>query len=693
MKSHLFHIKGMHCHSCVNLLERLPELDPNIRLSQVNFSQSTLKLDLFDDSLYPKAVQKIKELGFEPTLLKAQEQKDELFKKENRDLLARIGVAAACSGNIMLFAAAIYAGADKNWVPYFNWLSLLLFLPILFYSAVPFYKGFFQSIKYRNINIDTPITLALWSGFLLSVYNLFLGLENVYFDSTAGFVLLILTTRFFLKKIQQNFLITNSFKEFIPDQKILLWKEPQGFVGVEQSQIQSGDLVSLQRGQILPIDGILISSDATFDLSLLSGESLPKTFQKDMWVSAGSKLVQGTATLRAHGTTKDSRFASMVKTLDDLSNQKNESVNLADKISQILIVTVFAIAVIFVAFYSRINFLAALDRSLALLILACPCALAIGTPLAYGLGLRKAKRQGILIKSADVLDKVLKCENLFLDKTGTLTYGSLLLVKTEPSDITPELQKIILKLESQSHHPIAFALRRYWRHDVSYLPMTNILEKVGLGVQGTYGGHVYELKKIENNLSLYSICHLYEDGKMIATLYFADQLRNDSITTVRLLKKYFKNITLISGDSAEITRHVGTTCGLPPENCLGEKTPEDKLAVISQSPNSVMIGDGLNDALALQKASVGIAVKGSVDASLEYSNCYFLRGGISQMLELFKISYKTRKVIHVNLAFSLFYNLVGAYLALTGYVSPLLAAVLMPISSLVIISNTFWGLR
>lgn len=683
-----FYVKGLECASCIHLLEKIPEFYAEVISAEILFSHAILKVKLSPKASLAKVASLIEEMGYTPSLILSSENVFEKHKKENREYLKRIAIAGAATGNIMLFVVPIYAGLAGTWATAFNWISFFIFLPIVFYSAIPFYRGALNSLKFKVINIDLPITLALLSSFLLSTINLARGDGALYFDSTASFIFLILSSRYLLKRVQQKYLSTPSGIR-LPSSILKMVDGKELLVAVDQ--IQPNDTIKLPPGMVLPFDGELLSSRAHLDLSLLSGESLPRTFTQGMSVQAGTRILQEPIEIRVQKTGAQTQFGGLLESLEKDSVSQTQFVGITDKISQWLIMSVFAIAILFFVYYYTTDFNEAFNRALALIVLACPCALALGTPLTFGLALKRGQKEGLIIKNGSVLENILKIKTIFFDKTGTLTEGKLRLVKTFPPVLSDELKSTILALESKSNHPIAFSIREAWSNIMPNAKLGNIQEEFGKGVFGAL-----EQKKISligQFESGFIKVQFLENNESLAELYFTDEIRDTSPEVVKKLKQMNLNLQIISGDNQENTELVGVHCGIEKKNCYGKQSPQQKFEWIHNNPNSCMIGDGANDSLALKEASVGIAVKGSMDLSLKYANVYFTDGGLAPLLKLFAIAQKSQQTLYRNLTISLIYNFAGGVLALLGYISPMIAAILMPISSAAIVLSTLIGLH
>lgn len=648
------------------------------------FGQSLLELEAQEGIHQQDILEQIKKLGFRAEFLNDKAAVFEGNKKQNREHLSKLGVAGFCAGNIMLSTIPIYTGVEKEYHIYFASLSFVLFLPIVIYCAQDFYRNALRSLKSKSLNIDLPISIALLAGFIFSTWNLInKNFEYIYYDSTASFIFLIISARYLLARLQQNFVATYSDADFglndfyqIADSNIRKKKE----------DIKPNDKIVILEGQAIPIRSRIISDYSEWNLSLITGEGYPQSYHKNLIVQGGAILVSKSCNVEALETYDESHIYKFQNKLNEIRKTKSEMIHFTDKFSNYFIVTVFLIAILFFAYYSSINVMDAFQRSLALIIVACPCALALGTPLAYLLGVYRAKEKGILIFKKDIFDRILEIKNVFFDKTGTLTQG-ILSVKS----IVPEntyFINVLLNLEFSSQHPIAYALRK--KFGKYYFDLGNQAKELpGIGVMSEINGKSYRFLKNIGASSISSV--LYEDNEPVMQVQFEDATRSDSSSEIVKLKKYFNNLYLLTGDSEKVAEGVALDCNI--ENVFFDKTPEMKKEIIDNYQPALMVGDGLNDTLALQASHVGIAVQGSVQLSADSSDAYLLNSGVGQISILFKLAKSVHSTIYTNLGISLLYNLIAGYFSLTGDINPLIAAVLMPISSIAIILNTLRGVR
>ncbi len=690
---YLIFIESLGCTSCLQILESLNSLDQNIQRSQYYLGQNLLKVELTSKGSLASVGQTLTDLGFDWRILNENEDTSQLQAHESRAYLKKIGVAAASASNIMIFTIPIYAGIEEGLLKtVFSWLSFVLFLPIVFYSAIPFYRNAMKFFKTYAFNVDLAITVALLAGFIMSTINLVRGNDQTYFDSTASFIFLILSSRYLIKRVQQSSRTQPQFHDLVETGPIVRITD-EGPRATPPKRIQIGDLIELQPGQVVPGDGVLHSERGYMDLSSLTGESLPQRIYKDMKVYAGTRVLQKPLQILIQKVNYETQLGQLLRQLESRFHEKSRFATLTDRLSQYLLTTVFLIAILFFFYYAQFSVDEAFNRALALIIVACPCALAFGTPLAEGLGLKKARGKGILIKSSHIFEKINKVQTLFLDKTGTLTNRDIQLVNMIPGQLSSFDKSAILGLENISQHPIAVALRKEW-HDETPLVLEQLEEKVGYGVSGYYQSHHFEIRKVSvvKDENLIQVEYL-KDNKRLAYLYFAEKIKPGTAAVLSELKHRFERIFIVSGDSSNQVQTIAEDIGINAANTYSDLSSQDKADLICKYDKTCMIGDGANDALAMKTADVGIAVRGSVDLSFETSDVYLTEESLRSLVDLFDIAKKVDFTIKRNIGISFFYNIVTGILALMGIVGPGWAAILMPISSAFLVLSSWRGMK
>lgn len=691
-KKFRFYIEGLQCSSCVHLLEDFPRYCDQVISSRLNYSKRILEVEIKNTFMLGSLCEAIEQLGYHPTPLKEKSDYEAAKNTENASDLKRIGVAGAIAGNAMLFSVPIYAGLTGPLALTFKWISFFIFLPLLFYVAGPFYRKAWTSLLVRRINVDMMIVVALWAGFISSTYALILGTDELYFDSTASFIFLILLTRYLLKYHQDKLIHKNIFSDlFENDIYEVVEKNRRSYIAY--SQIKPGQKIKLNQNQLLPCDSVLASSEADFDLSFLTGEAYPQKKHKGEVVLSGSRLLSPEALLKSSKEANESDLAVSLNKIDVQGVFKNKFQSLTDIIAHRLTLAVFGIAALFfVLTYQELGF-EAFRRCLALITIACPCAVAFGTPLAHNMGLRSAIKNGFYLKSELVFEKLNKVKKVIFDKTGTLTSSQLNLAKTFPPEISEENKAIILGLEKHSLHPVAVSLKTIWSDsDVTNIP--NVTEISGVGVAARYAEHDYRLSKSEVDQNLNTIQVDFSiDGRKTAYLYFEENIRAEARSVIDDFYKSDFDVMMLSGDRRQRALEVSRKIGIRPAYVFAEQSAESKKLIINTQNPCLFVGDGLNDIPALHEAYVSFAIKGPFESTLQVADIYAPQKNLRSVLEIFDLSKKIQQTVQANLLFAVLYNSVGGILALSGLINPLVAAVLMPISSFLITAHTAWRLR
>lgn len=692
-----FYLEGVHCLACLWLLEKLPQINSNILYSELNMSKSTIEITINKNENFSNIAKLIESLGYPPHAIMDGNDISRLRKKEDHKDLIRIVISFFCAGNIMLMAFSIYAGASGAIKEYFDYFSMMLFAPIIFYTAIPFYRNTIGAIKTKTISIDLPIVFALIAGTIFSVHSVLTSNPHVYFDSLAILILLLLLTRFLLKKSQHKGLaaaeISNFFSNIIAT-KITDSEEEE----VHAKFLKIDDTFLVKAGETIPCDGIIIDGHSSLDTSLMTGEVNPTPVQVNSEVYSGTVNLSQPLKVKVTRTAEDSKLGSILQSVEKGWSARSDITSLADKIAKYFIAIVFVITgSTFYYFYSIGSLEEAIVRSLAIIIITCPCALGLATPLCLSLSLSKLARIGIIAKDASIFERVSRARNILFDKTGTLTYGKFKVQDwRDLSDNSYE--DVIFKLESYSKHPIAQSIQIYltdkWKSS-SYAyedpKLTDIVETPGVGVQGHRNGDLFSLRASSNNENEHTIILLFKNNTEVVQIELADSIRPGALKIIQEIKERQIDPYIVSGDSKGAVLKVGSELTFPRKNTFFAHDPEAKKRLVMALDDSILIGDGANDAIALTHASVGIAVHGSVDISLRAADVFLSNSDLTNITRLLTVSEETLNIIYRNLNFSILYNIVGIYLAINGLVTPLYAAIIMPLSSITVVISSILG--
>lgn len=691
-KKFRFYIEGMQCSSCVHLLEDFPNYCEDITFSQVNYAKQTFVVEAKNSISLGTICQAIEQLGYEPTVLKESVDYESAKKNENRNDLKRIGIAGAVAGNAMLFSIPIYAGLNDDLGFVFNWISFFIFLPIIFYVAIPFYKKAWASLLVRRVNIDMMIVVALLSGFIFSTYSLIKNSNEIYFDSTASFIFLILLTRYLLKHHQNKLLNKSLFSDLFVNE-VYEVQVINNLSYLTFDQIKENQLFYAKKNQLVPCDAILQSEKSEFDISFLTGEAYPQVRHQGDRILAGSRLLSVNSSFFSVGLAVDSHLAISLNRVDTSRNSHSAIQTLSDLISHRLTLVVFSIAgLFFILTYQSLG-IEAFKRCLALITIACPCAVAFGTPLAQSLGLRKAAQKGFYITSETVFEKLIKIKKIIFDKTGTLTDSQLNLVSTIPAEISETHKSIILGLEKLSMHPVALSLKSIWAN-FAIKDIPEVCEIAGLGVEAIDHGRQYGLFKSysDSKDNLLQVDFLV-DHKKTSSLFFKENIKDEASDVIQKFQNQGFDIKILSGDCYSRALEVSQSLGISSDSVFAEQSAQSKQIVIQNENPCIYIGDGLNDIEALAEAEVSFALKGAFESTFQVSSIYAPQKDLNSISEMIDLSKKIHRTVKTNLAFALLYNGVGGAFALAGFINPLVAAVLMPISSFLITVHTVARLK
>jgi Cu2+-exporting ATPase/Cu+-exporting ATPase len=694
-------IEGIHCANCLHRIESLKEAIPEVKELRVNLGDHSALLTIKPTGSFSKIVQAIQDLGFVPHPEGQTLGGHISIESENRKLLMRLGVAGAATANIMLLVISIYAGAEAELAKIFHVLSFLLFLPVFFYSAQPFFKNTWLAIKNRSPSIDLPIAIALSLGGGISTWHLVRGHGDIYYDSLSSLVFLLLGSRYLLARTHQKYLSPSFWKPFLESKTVRRLNSNSGVAeDLTPDELKIGDIVQVFEGEKIPVDGKLIEERGYVNVSILTGETRPQKILRGEACFAGTECSSPSLTFITTAVGDQTRIGQILAKMENEFFSRTPLTALADRAAQIFTVSVLLIGSLFFLYYASIDFHEAVNRTLALVVLACPCALAFATPLAQSLSLQTALRRGYLIKRAESLEKLAKVEEVVFDKTGTLTEGEFELLNWYPSQPRSEILAAIYALEAKCDHPIAKAFTQELDSYRNSAPtLVDFSEQIGKGISGKFSdGSQLNIFKSNEDLAdqssaniLLNAVDVVWNGNLQATVLFGDRLRSDAAFTLDAIKKMGLRFFVLTGDKAAPALLAAHKLRLDPIHILTQQSPEQKNTFIKSRKHVAMVGDGANDAVAMASSYVGIAVKGSMEASLQAADVYLTRSGVSPVLDVLSIARKSMQVVRRNLVLSMIYNLACGTAALMGHISPLLAAILMPLNSMIVVSSSIIG--
>lgn len=716
------YLEGVHCAACVWLVERLPSTTEGIASIRLNLPRARAEVEWDPSRTTLSAVARaLDSIGYTPHPVQAGQQA-RLRQSEDRTLLIRFGVAAACAMNLMLVHFALYAGEhhgiDPAFEGFFRWVGFLLTLPVMLFSAKPFYRAAWAGLRHRVPHIDLPIALAILAAFAYSAASTFQGHGPVWFDSIGALVAALLGARYLQARAQRTALDrTESLRGIAFVEFARLVEDDGATREVPASSLEPGMKVEVRSGEILPADGCVLDGRSSLNNAVLTGEPVPVAIAPGAAVHAGATNLGSRIVIQVEAAGEESRVGVLLRLVDDAMSRKAPIVLAADRWSRWFVTAVLFLAAITAIIWWPTSPAAAMEHVVALLVVTCPCALGIATPIAMTVALSRAANRGIFVKNAGVIQELPRVRTVLLDKTGTLTRGESSVLE---HDLEPDLASWVSALEDQSAHPIARALQATLPEPDVALPISEVQEEQGRGIRGVVGGRqvlvgnqaflegagvTVEGPRASRAATMasegQSPVFVALDGMLAGLILVGDPVRQDAAATVVAILDRGLRPIVISGDHPEVVRAVAASLGIPPQDAHGGMAPEEKRDFVQALLDArdatpardriLMVGDGVNDAAALALADVGVAIQGGTGASIAASDVVLTRTGMIPVLELAEGARLTLSVIRRNLAFSLCYNLAGAALAMAGIVSPLLAAVLMPTSSLTVILSSSLG--
>jgi Cu+-exporting ATPase len=697
-----FFVPQMHCSSCVWLLENLNRLDDGILQSRVDFLKKRIAVRYAEGKItLRRIVELLTSLGYEPQITLESIEKSE-DARTDKTLYYRIGIAAFCFSNIMILAFPEYLSGgtvDLELRRVFAYLSLALSLPVFFYSGAGYFQSAFRGLRKRIVNIDVPIALGILILFARSVHDVLSQTGPGYLDSMTGLVFFLLVGRLFQNKTYDSLNFERNYKSYFP--LAVLVKKPTANTTVPVSALKLGDRILLRNNEIVPADSVMLRGEAAIDYSFVTGESRPVGKAVGDLVYAGGRQVGGAVELEV---VKEVSQSYLTQLWNDAAFRRTEKTNLttiSNIVSKYFTAGVLVIASATALYWFPTDSLKAWDAITGVLIVACPCALALAVPFAFGTAQRIFGRKGFYLKNAHVVEALSHINTVVFDKTGTLTYTRATVVAFVGDALSDEELGAIASLVGGSHHPLSRALSdhlgEFPRHEVK-----GFVETPNAGIEGRVNAHSVRVgsrdfvspaklngqrEPREQDSSSETKVYVSIDGRVRG--FFA--LKNSYREGIHELVSRFQNICsvrLLSGDGDRERVYLEKLLPASVEMRFNQ-TPIDKLNYISSQQQKgrkvMMVGDGLNDAGALQQADVGIALTDDI-SSFSPSCDAILDGSQLASLDTFlRFSKSTVRIVLVSFGISFLYNLVALGFAFQGMLSPVIAAILMPLSSITVV--------
>ena len=692
-----FKIPVIHCSSCIWLLESLQDLNTNIRYSQVNFTKKTLQVSFNQNELPLSELAKfLTNLGYKPVI--SLETADKKEAAVDRSLTIKVAVAGFAFGNAMMFAFPEYLNTGSSvdfWLeefaPFFRFLTFLLSIPVVVYSASDYYKSAWFGLKNKIVNIDVPIVLGILVLFFRSVYEIATNYGPGYFDTLCGLLFFMLLGKIFQKRTYSALSYDRDYKSFYP---IAVTKVDFG--GQQQnillSDIKVGDRILVRNQEIIPVDAVLINGEGNIDNSFITGESATITKNPGDKIFAGGKQIGSILELEVIKTVNQS-YLTQLWNKEAFRKEELGLDTLVNQISKYFTFIILGITLLAGIYWYQIDFEKMFQVVSAILIVACPCALALSTPFTMGHIMRILGRNKMYVKDAHTIEKMAKIDTLVFDKTGTITYNKKANISFEGKEIAEFDLKNIKSLLKNSNHPLSKSLYEFLEVQDEYLPIENFKETAGKGYEATVRGKVYKIGSAkfthQEAKSLETAVYIERDGEFLGKFIFKNEYRDGLAEMAKELKDY--KIHVLSGDNSSEEQ---TLKNLIPNitEMRFSQSPEDKLEYIKhlqdQGKKVAMLGDGLNDAGALKQSNIGIAIADDTNSFTPSSDVIMNGGVLTKLHDYFALTKDAMIIVKLTFGISFLYNVVGLTAAVLGEMSPLFAAILMPISSISVVAFT-----
>jgi Cu2+-exporting ATPase len=691
-------VSGVHCAGCIQKIESSLSALPDIEGARLNFSTRRLNIRWRGPAQRGnELVALVNTLGYEVRPFDARAHLEET--EEEKSLLICLGVAGFAMGNIMLLSSALWTTDNETMGlvtrDFMHWVSALIAIPAVIFSGRPFFRSAFKALSHGHTNMDVPISVGVILACVMSVFEVLRHAEHVYFDSAVMLLFFLLIGRYL------DFRARRHARSAATD----LMSTLSGFARVVESgqtrnvpirDLKEDMVVLVSAGEKFPVDGVVLDGAAEVDTSLVTGETLPRLVPVGGDVYAGTMNLSGPVTLRVAKAAEDSLLSDIVRLMEKAEQGQAHYVRLADRVAKMYTPIVHILAAsAFLLWWAVIGIAwqEALMIAVTVLIITCPCALGLAVPVVQVLATSRLMKAHVMVKSGDALERLAKADTVIFDKTGTLTLGHPKLEK----EAAPEDMKLAASLASHSRHPLSLALVE--AYEGRLLKFSDVQEHPGEGLSA-----VYEAKSIK--IGSRKWCGpvdapaakgpelwLAVEGRVPVVFSFSDRLREDARHTIQNLKDDGLRVVLLSGDRSDVALDIAQQAGIGAEDVFAERTPPQKFDILEGYKKGghkvLMVGDGLNDAPVLAGADVSMAPGTAVDMAQSAADIVFMGQNLGPVCETRRVAAFSQKLVKENFVLAMIYNAIAIPLGFAGMVTPMVAALAMSGSSIVVIANSF----
>lgn len=690
-------VEGVQCAACIWLIETVLRRNPDVVTARVNMTTRRLTLswkgapDRAAEVVEPVTRIGYRLIPYDPAAL------DQETRRSEKELLRAMAVAGFSAGNIMLFSVSVWSGVDmgSHTRDLFHWISALIALPTVIYCVRPFARSAWQALRHGRTNMDVPITLGVGIATLMSLWETATSGQHAYFDAGVTLLFFLLIGRYLDSRSRGRARSAAEHLLSLGGQAVMVLRADGSKTMLPPRQVEPGMLVLVATGERIGVDGVVTQGRSDIDSSLISGETTPRPVAVGDRVFAGTLNLSGPLHLRVSAVGEGTLLAEIVRMMEVAEQGRAKYVALADRVARAYAPVVHLLALLTFAgwmLFSSLVWQESLMIAVSVLIITCPCALALAVPVVQVIASGRLLRRGVLLKSATALERVQTITTVVFDKTGTLTFGQPDLLPSEgPFGWTDSGLALAASIALSSRHPLARAVVR--RAGLARA-LSGVEEFPGQGLQVTMDGRAVRLGSAAfcdaPAVPSHSGPELWlRDGAQVQRFCFIDPLKADAAETVAGLKRRGLSVLLLSGDRSAAVAAAAQAAGIT--DWVAECTPGDKTrrleALRADGQRVMMVGDGLNDAPALAAADVSLSPSTAVDVSQTVADIIFQGDRLSPVIECLDVSRQSDRLVRQNFALALAYNGVTIPLSIAGYVTPLIAAVAMSTSSVLVIAN------
>ncbi len=688
-------IPTIHCASCIWLLENLHTLDAAVIQSSVNFPRKQVSITFNSDNIsLRQLVELLVSIHYVPEITLDQLDKKESLNSKH-SLLLKIGIAGFSFMNVMLYNFPEYLpGGDQLgslFTRFFGFMSFVLALPVVFYSAIDYYLSAFKGLKRKIVNIDVPITLGIFTLFVQSSYEIITSQGIGYMDSLIGLVFFLLLGKWYQGKTYQALSFERNYKSYFPV-AVTITAET-GEKSIPLSKLEQGDRMIIRNQELIPADATLLSGKANIDYSFVTGESMPVEKKMGAMIFAGGRQIGGAIELEVVNKVEQSYLTQLWNQDKTGKRTDNQLTTLVDDVSHYFTIVILAIATIAGGYWLFADPSLALFAFTSVLIIACPCALALTVPFTFGSTMRVFGRAGFYLKNTDVIENLRKTDTIVFDKTGTITLSRSMKISFVGDQLTPDELTMIKAVVSQSTHPLSVSIK----DSISGQPDWEIekyQEIPSLGISGlvdgikiNLGSKKFVTGKTDDSANASRVyCNI--DNRVAGYFSIENTYREGLAEVIQNLKTNHE-LYLLSGDNDSERANLLPIFGQD-DHMHFNQSPQDKMDFIlnlkKQGKNVLMIGDGLNDAGALMESSVGLTIADDIYSFSPACDGIIESKKFKSLPTYFRFSNLAIKIVVISFIISFLYNVVGLFFAVQGNLSPIIAAILMPISSVSVVA-------